>query len=106
IRVPGADANPYLAVAAILACGLEGVRRRLPLRLAPAAGDDGAAVPRRRLARDLREAYEEMAAEGSFARTVLGDAFVEHFVGTRRHEWGLWSRAVTTWELSRYIEVV
>ncbi|KAI9338700.1 putative glutamine synthetase [Zopfochytrium polystomum] len=104
IRVPGADANPYLAVAAIMACGLEGVKRKMTLTLPPSTGED--AMTNKRLARDLKDAYEEMGKEGSFARTVLGDGFVDHFVGTRRHEWGIWARAVTNWELMRYLETV
>ncbi|KAJ3412899.1 hypothetical protein HDV05_008763 [Chytridiales sp. JEL 0842] len=99
IRVPGADSNPYLAVAGILACGFEGVRKGMEVKLKE--GESGG-----RLSRDLREACDTMGVEGSFARQVLGDAFVEHFVGTRRHEWGVWERAVTGWELKRYMEVV
>ncbi|TPX45381.1 glutamine synthetase [Chytriomyces confervae] len=47
-----------------------------------------------------------MREEGSSARRVLGDAFVEHYVGTRLHEWRLWETAVTNWEVSRYFEVI
>ncbi|KAI8621291.1 hypothetical protein BC830DRAFT_1095034 [Chytriomyces sp. MP71] len=109
IRVPGADANPYLTVAAILAAGYDGIRRQLPLPFPPAEIQKDLAGGRsgeRRLARDLREATEEMAQEGSVARRVLGNAFVDHYVGTRRHEWRIWERAVTNWEVSRYFEVI
>jgi glutamine synthetase len=36
--------------------------------------------------------------EGSVAREVFGDDFVEHFGGTREHEVKMWNQAVTTWE--------
>jgi glutamine synthetase len=60
-----ADANPYLAVACILACGFEGIEKRLTLKMEPAEvverneGKTGRAKERR-LARNLLEALEEM----------------------------------------------
>lgn len=104
IRVPGADANPYLAVGAILACGFEGIHQGMKLELPASTGDNQTAGTR--LARNLKEAIDEMEKEGSFARHVLGDAFVNHFAGTRKHEWRIWERAVTNWEMNRYIEVI
>ncbi len=41
----------------------------------------------------------------SIARKVLGDAFVEHYAATRIHECIQYERAVTNWELARYIEL-
>ncbi|TPX52371.1 glutamine synthetase [Chytriomyces confervae] len=105
IRVPGADMNPYLTVAAILAAGYDGIARRLPLPFPPAevqAKLEGGRSGEKRLARDLYQALEAMREEGSSARRVLGDAFVEHYVGTRLHEWRLWETAVTNWEVSRH----
>jgi glutamine synthetase len=52
------------------------------------------------------EAVKKMAAKGSVAREVFGDAFVDHYTGTREHEWRLWEEAVTDWEIRRYIETV
>jgi glutamine synthetase len=40
------------------------------------------------------------------ARRVLGDAFVTHYVHTRRHEIQAFQQAITDWELSRYMEMV
>ncbi|KAJ3320033.1 hypothetical protein HDU76_000400, partial [Blyttiomyces sp. JEL0837] len=108
IRVPGADANPYLAIAAILACGYEGISSKMTLSDPPAETrtPEQRNKHERRLARDLREAVLEMERKDSFARKVLGDEFVDHFVGTRKHELRIWERAVTNWELKRYMEVV
>ena len=48
----------------------------------------------------LEAATQRMMREGSIAREegMLGDAFVNHFGGTREHEVGLWNAAVTDWE--------
>ncbi|KAJ3215062.1 hypothetical protein HDU67_000842 [Dinochytrium kinnereticum] len=106
IRVPGADSNPYIAIASILACGLEGIRSNLPLTLRPLEEHVEGVDPKPvRLARDLRDAVEALSEKGSFARKVLGDAFVDHYAGTRKHEWKVWETAVTNWELKRYLEV-
>ena len=56
--------------------------------------------------RSLGEAVAKMMEKGSVAREVLGDAFVEHFGGTRKHEIQLFEQAVTDWEVKRYIETV
>ena len=58
-------------------------------------GNQGAAV---KLARSLEEATELFGREGSVARQVFGDEFVDHFKGTREHEVKLWNAAVTNWE--------
>lgn len=46
----------------------------------------------------LETATERMMKPNSIAREVLGDDFVEHFGGTRKHEVQLWNEAVTNWE--------
>ncbi|KAJ3105729.1 hypothetical protein HDU96_008456 [Phlyctochytrium bullatum] len=107
VRVPGADSNPYLAIAAILASGLEGIRKKIPLNIRPLEQHVEGVDPKpERLAGDLRQAVESLEAPNSFARRVFGDDFVAHFGGTRRHEWKVWEKAVTNWELKRYLEVV
>lgn len=105
IRTPGADANPHFALAAVLAAGMSGVEENLELTLPPLgkSEDGGKGV---RLASSLKEATERMMVEGSVARKVLGDGFVEHFGGTRREEVRKWEEAVTDWEFRRYIETV
>ena len=100
VRVPGADANPYLALAAILGLGWRGVEKRLKIDTPPLGkGEDvgGASDAGVRLAKSLKEATARMMRQGSLAREVLGDEFVEHFGGTREHECRLWDEAVTDW---------
>ena len=48
-----------------------------------------------RLARSLKEATERMVRKESVARKIFGDEFVDHFGGTREHEYRLWDEAVT-----------
>ncbi|KAI8871163.1 glutamine synthetase/guanido kinase [Ramicandelaber brevisporus] len=104
VRVPGSDINPHLAIAAILGCGLRGIELGLELPAAVGtAAYNADTVPK--LAKNLLDATECMLESGSIARQVLGDAFVDHYGATRKHEWGLWSRAVTNWEISRYLEI-
>ena len=100
IRLPGADANPYYVLAAVLGLGMRGVEKKMEIKVDPLGmGQDvgGEADKGERLAKSLREATERMMREGSVAREVLGDEFVEHFGGTREHECRLWDEAVTDW---------
>ena len=103
MRVPGADVNPYLAMAACLASGWYGIQNELSLP-DPTIGD-GYAAEAPPLPRSLAEATERMAASG-LARELLGEEFVEHFVYTRRWEVQQYRQAVTDWELQRYFELV
>ncbi|KAK3311591.1 uncharacterized protein B0T15DRAFT_521951 [Chaetomium strumarium] len=109
IRVPGADANPYYVLAAVLALGWRGVEKKLEIPCPPLGkGEDvgGSTDMGARLARSLREANDRFMREGSIAREVFGDDFVDHYGGTRDHEIRLWDEAVTDWEMKRYIETV
>lgn len=103
VRVPGADSNPHLVLAAILGCGWRGVERKLAIPCPPLAGGQdvgGGADGGERLARSLRESTERFARKGSVARDVFGDGFVDHFAGTRDHEVCLFDEAVTDWYVS------
>ncbi|KAF1809153.1 glutamine synthetase/guanido kinase [Eremomyces bilateralis CBS 781.70] len=113
IRTPGADTNPYFALAAILAAGYRGIEKKLdianaegvPPPLSRGDGMGGEADRGERLAKGLGEATRRFK-EGKIARELFGDQFVEHFAGTREHEWRLWEEAVTDWEFQRYVETV
>ncbi|KAJ3163225.1 hypothetical protein HDU86_002395 [Geranomyces michiganensis] len=104
LRVPGADVNPYLAIAACLAAGINGVRKKMLPKMPPMKGNDVAGA--QRLPSTLKDATEKMMAKGSVAREVLGDAFVDHFGKTRLHEHKMWETSVTSWEIKRYLETV
>jgi len=109
VRVPGADTNPHLVLAAILGLGWRGVEKKLEIPVPPLnKGEDvgGEADKGVRLAKSLKEATARFMAKESVAREIFGDEFVEHFGGSREHEIRLWDEAVTDWEVKRYIEMV
>lgn len=102
-RLPGADANPYLALAASLASGLYGIEQRLkPPKAVANAYDSEDAAP---LPRTLKEA-NHLFAESRAARSWLGGEFVDFYSMTRDWEVRQFERAVTDWELERYFESI
>jgi glutamine synthetase len=100
-RVPGADANPYLAFAALLAAGLYGIENKLPLE--PVARGNLYAQDVREIPKTLREALDELD-RSTVLRAALGDDVVDHYLHTGRIEQGEYDRRVTDWELRRYFE--
>jgi glutamine synthetase len=104
-RCPGADINPYLALAALLAAGLHGVERQLKLTAAPISGTNLGAENVARAPRSLKETTE-VFRRSALASDWFGEDFVEHFALTREWEWRQWQDAVTDWELKRYFEII
>lgn len=102
-RQTAADMNPYIAMATSLAAGLYGIEKRLDLP-AETKGDPGDQGPER-LPRTLQHATD-LLEKSRAAKQILGPAFVEHYVATRRWETRTFERAVTDWELRRYFETV
>ena len=104
-RCPGADTNPYLAIAACIASGLYGIEKKMKLDSAPLEGDSAKRTAIARLPRTLEKATEHFRKSG-FARDYLGETFVEHYAQTREWEWRQFQDAVTDWELKRYFEII
>jgi glutamine synthetase len=102
LRLTGADMNPYIAMAASLAAGLDGIERELPLQPPVVNAYAGDAV---HLPRTLAEATRKLRAS-DMARKWLGDDFVDHYASTREWEVRQFEEAVTDWELSRYLESI
>jgi glutamine synthetase len=101
-RIPGADANPYLAFAATIAAGLYGIERKL----APPALYEGNAYEDAALAqvpKALREALAELERSAA-AREAFGAKVVEHYLHHGRLEQQAFDQAVTDWELMRHFE--
>lgn len=96
VRVPGADMPPHYAIAAITLAGWRGVQKNMQLNTLPMSQFGKDNLPPR-LPNDLSDAVNSFAAKDSIARELLGDAFVDHFAGTRRHEIDLYKRVVTDW---------
>jgi len=104
-RCPGADVNPYLAMAAVIAAGLYGVEKGLKLTAPPITGTNQGADDIPRAPRTLIETTRNFR-QSEIARDWLGDTFVDHFAATREWEWRQWQDAVTDWELKRYFEII
>jgi glutamine synthetase len=101
-RMPGADANPYLAFAAMLAAGMAGVRENLDC--GPAySGNAYVDKDLKRLPSSLREAAESLN-ESRLARSTFGDGVVDFYVHHARLENQAFNDAVTDWEKQRYFE--
>jgi glutamine synthetase len=101
-RIPGADANPYLAFAATIAAGLDGLARRTE---PPAAfhGDVYQAADLPRIPRTLPEAIAEFEGSALFAE-AFGAEVVEHLLHFARTEQRKFDEVVTSWERRRYLE--
>ena len=104
-RCPGADINPYLAVAAVIAAGLHGVEKGLKLTAPPITGTNQGAENIPRAPRTLIETTRNFQ-KSAIARDWLGDDFVDHFAATREWEWRQWLDGVTDWEMKRYFEII
>jgi glutamine synthetase len=100
-RIPGADANPYLAFAALLAAGLYGIENRL--ELPPAVTGNAYESDVQRFPNTLRAAIAALE-KGSMARAALGDDVVEHYLNYARTEQEQFDRVVTGYERERLFE--
>lgn len=103
LRLSAADMNPYLAIAASLAAGLEGVA--LQIDPPPPSTNGYTATECAPLPHDLAEAVGKFRRSET-ARKCFGDEFVDHFAETRVWEIRQFARHVSDWELSRYFEAI
>lgn len=102
-RVPGADANSYLAFAGTIAGGLYGIRHALELAPPFVGNGDDAAAAVERVPWNLPDAIALW--EGSaIAKECFGDEVHHHILTMATSEWGAFNRSVTDWELRRYWE--
>jgi glutamine synthetase len=105
-RIAAADINPYVALAAAIGSGLWGIEHRLE----PDQPVEGSAYAhqwpeQRGLPRTLWDAATRLE-QSKAARTLFGDAFVDHYAATRKWEEREFRKAITDWELARYFEIV
>ncbi|QEC46355.1 glutamine synthetase [Baekduia soli] len=102
-RVPGADVNPYLAIAGLLASVADGLQRQLDPG-PPLSGSsyelDIAPLP------PTLERATERFATSDFAKRVFGQDVVEHYAVLSRHETRMFNTSVTDWEKHRYFELI
>ncbi len=100
--MPGADANPYLAFAATLAAGLDGIEKKTE----PPPAFEGDIYQARELPHVPHSLNEAMAAleTSTFARETFGDDVIEHYLHFFRTEQRKFDSTVTDWERRRYFE--
>jgi len=101
-RMPGADANPYLAFAATLAAGMAGVEEQLDCG-EQYEGNAYVDADLPGLPKTLHEAAD-LLDRSQLARRSLGDAVVDFYAHTARLEVRAFDNAVTDWERHRYFE--
>jgi len=101
-RIPGADVNPYLALAAVLAAGLYGVQQGLELP-PPFEGNAYNAADVPRVPTTLVEAIDELAGS-TIAAHAFGEDAHHHLLNSARQEWVRANQTVTDWELARNFE--
>ena len=102
-RVGGADLNPYLAFAALLAAGLDGMEKKLKLEDV----FSGDAYDTKRKAREIPKTLRDAIAllDGSeFLRKAMGDDVIDHYLHTARWEQFEYDRRITDWEIKRGFE--
>jgi glutamine synthetase len=110
-RGPDSAANPYLLLAALIGCGLDGVERGLAL---PAAveespgrlpGEERRRRGIRRLPADLRAALDVLAAD-AVVTGALGERVAQRLIEARAIEWEIYQETVHTWEREQYLDAL
>jgi glutamine synthetase len=100
-RVPGADVNPYLALAAMIAAGLHGMDSELELE--PPCEGNAYTADKPRVPKTMHEAAE-LFHRSSVAREAFGDEVVDHYLNYAAVEQAAYNSSVTDWERKRGFE--
>lgn len=101
-RVGGSDLNPYLAMAALLAAGIDGIEKKMALE-PQFEGDAYGGKGIREIPRTLRHAAEELN-KSAMLRAAFGDDVVDHYVRAAEWEQEEYDRRITDWEVARGFE--
>jgi len=101
-RVPGGDINPYLGLAAMIAAGIHGMDRKLPLE-APFSGNAYTAEDKPHVPHTLRDG-RDLFAGSELAREAFGEEVIEHYLNMAQIELQAFDAAVTDWERYRGFE--
>ena len=103
-RRPGADANPYLALATLVASAADGIRSEMTAP-APLEGDVSERADLVSLPNSLESALEAFRTDTGL-RDALGQDFSNYYEISRNWELKAWQRAVSDWERERYVRTV
>ncbi len=105
-RLGSADANPYIALAAVLGAGLYGIEHQLePLAQVKGNAYEQQHDPSLSLPQSLSAAAYALR-KSKAARSLFGDEFVEHYAATREWEQRQFNQHITDWEMARYFEII
>ena len=100
IRNPDATCNPYLALALILAAGMEGIEKKMtPPPELSAQKDEPDTLPL-----TLGEAIRAYS-EDPFVKEILGDPIYTKFLEAKKAEWKDFRTCVTQWEINKYLNI-
>jgi glutamine synthetase len=101
-RVPGADGNPYLVIAAALAIGWLGMQEKLSPK--PQFAGNAYALPAT-VPRDLHAALDALQASSNIMQ-LLGEEFVQVYTAVKHAEWRKYVGTISEWERTRYFELI
>ena len=103
LRCPDPSCNPYLALAGILAAGLDGIAHINPstqkMNIFSMTNEQ---IKRNRLPQSLKEAIDEMK-NSSLVRKVLGNHIFEKYIEAKEEYWNDYCMQITPWELKHYL---
>jgi len=110
LRMPDPACNPYLALAAMLRAGLDGIDKSIDP--GPPINKNIFAMSHRErrhlrideLPASLNEALDELEKD-DVMRELLGDHLFDHFLAAKREEWRDYIKHVSSWEVDRYLEM-
>jgi len=101
-RIPGADGNPYLVIAAALAIGWLGIQEKLSPK--PQVTGNAYELPLT-VPRDLHAALDALQASSKIVQ-MLGEDFIHVYTAIKRAEWKKYIGTITEWERGRYFELL
>ena len=104
-RAPDAACNPYLAFAALLAAGLEGIEKEYELPPSLDASDEGSIEQAQTLPGSLHEALQE-SENSDLLRRCLGDHVFDSLLTSKRIEWERYRSHITDYELQEYLPIL
>lgn len=102
-RLPGADTNPYLSLAAILAAGLDGIRNKIE-PASPLENQDAYTSDFEPLPQSLWEALNHLKKD-TFFTEMLGKSFMDDYITLRQAELDRFLLHVTDWETKEYFDI-
>jgi glutamine synthetase len=107
-RIPGADSNPYLVAAVIIASGLQGITEKLELQEQDKGNIYEAQknFPEERLLSSCLKDSNKIFSNSKMAKEWFGEKFVEHYTKSREWEIREYERNINDWQLKRYFEII